>query len=99
MTTKDLTSAVNRGFALLLSAWAFVEATFVPERVFSLLHRLKETSVLNTQDYLTGYYSIALIFFVVRIVILLGVAIWFWNRGLPSNLLMPELSQTLDTSN
>jgi hypothetical protein len=99
MTVRDLTSVVNRAFALLLSAWAFVEATFVPERVFSLLHHLRESSVLNTQDYLTKYYSMVLIFFVVRIVVLLVVAIWFWKHGLPSDVLMPELSQKLDTSN
>jgi hypothetical protein len=98
MTTKDLAGVVNRAFALLLAAWALVEGTYFPERVFSLLHHLSERSVLNSHDYWSRYYSIVLIFYVVRVAALLIAAIWFWKRGLPSEALMPKPSQESDTS-
>jgi hypothetical protein len=93
MTTRDLTAVVKRAFALLLSAWALVEVTFIPERVFSFFHHLDERSVLNPHDYWTRYYSIVLIFYAVRIGALSLAAIWFWKRGLRSEALIPALSQ------
>ena len=99
MTTKDLATVVNRAFALLLTAWALVEGTYLPERVFSLLHHLSERSVLNSHDYWSRYYSIVLIFYVVRVAALSIAAIWFWKRGLPSEALMPKPSRESDASN
>ena len=51
MSRKELVLLVSRAFALLLITWAFVELTYLPDRVLGLIHHVNERSVLAAHDY------------------------------------------------
>jgi hypothetical protein len=82
MSKKDLVVLVSRAFALLLITWAFVEVTYMPERVFALSHHIRQSSVLATSlDYGTRYYLLLIVFNVVRMLALFFAALLFWRCG------------------
>jgi hypothetical protein len=58
MSRKELVLLVSLAFALLLTTWALVELTYLPDRLFALSHHLSERSVLGTRDYWSSYYLI-----------------------------------------
>jgi hypothetical protein len=57
MSRKEIVLLVSRAFALLLISWAFVEVTYLPERLFALSHHLNQSSVSVANDYWSRYYS------------------------------------------
>ena len=85
MTTiskKELLFVISRGFALLLITWAFLDLTYLPERVFSLSHHVGQQSVLSTtHDYWRAYYLMTIVFLILRVLALLIVAVLFWRCG------------------
>jgi hypothetical protein len=81
MTRKELVFLFGRAFALLLSTWALVEVSYLPERLFALSHRINERSVLTTHDYWSTYYLIVTVFLAVRIAALIIAAVLFWQCG------------------
>jgi len=86
---------VSRAFALLLITWAFVELTYLPERVFSLYRHLGQQSVLNgARDYWGAYYSLATVLLIVRLLALLIAAFAFWRCGPRVEALFDKLSNT-----
>jgi hypothetical protein len=81
MSRKEVVLVVSRAFALLLISSAFVEVTYLPERLFALSHHLSQTSVFVAHDYWSSYYSITTVFLVLRILALLLAAALFWRCG------------------
>ena len=81
MSRKELVLVVSRTLSLLLIAWALVEITYLPERLFSLSHHVSERSVLASEDYWTRYYLLITLFLVVRIIALFIAALMFWKCG------------------
>lgn len=81
MTREELVFPFSRLFSLLLSTWALVEVSYLPERLFALSRHINERSVLATHDYWSTYYSIATVSLAVRIAALLLAAVLFWQCG------------------
>jgi hypothetical protein len=81
MSRKELVFLFSRAFALLLSSWALVEVSYLPERLFALSHHINERSVFTTHDYWSSYYSIVTVFLIVRILALLFAAALLWQCG------------------
>ena len=81
MSRKEIVLLVSRAFALLLISWAFVEVTYLPERLFALSHHLSQSSVLVANDYWSRYYSIITLFLVLRMLALFVAAALFWSCG------------------
>jgi hypothetical protein len=82
MSRKELVLLVSRAFALLLVTWAFVEVTYLPDRVFALSHHLRQASVLAmSSDYWSNYYLILTVFNVLRMLALFFAAALFWRCG------------------
>jgi hypothetical protein len=82
MSRKELLLLAGEdGFALLLISWAFVEVSYLPERLFALFHHISERSALASHDYWSSYYLLITVFLCVRITVLLLAAAWFWRCG------------------
>jgi hypothetical protein len=81
MSRKEIVLLVSRAFALLLISWAFVEVTYLPERLFALSHHLSQSSVFVANDYWSRYYSIITLFLVLRMLALFVAAALFWSCG------------------
>lgn len=81
MSKKELVLVVGRALSLLFVAWALVDLTYLPERLFSLSHHISQRSVLVSADYWTRDYLIITSFLVVRIVALLSAALVLWKNG------------------
>ena len=77
MSRKDIVFVVSRAFALLLISWAFLEVTYLPERLFALSHHLSQSSVLVAHDYWSSYYLIITAFLVLRMLALFLAAAFF----------------------
>jgi hypothetical protein len=81
MSRKDLVFVVSRTFALLLTSWALVDLTYLPERLFALAHHISQGSVIARYDYWSSYSLVGTSFLVVRILGLLLAAGSFWTCG------------------
>lgn len=81
MSRKEIVLLVSRAFALLLISWAFVEVTYLPERLFALSHHLSLSSVMVARDYWSSYYLIITVFLVLRMLGLFLAATLFWRCG------------------
>jgi len=81
MSRKETVLLLSRAFALLLISWAFVEVTYLPERLFALSHHLSQSSVLVARDYWSSYYLIITVFLILRMVALFLAAVLFWRCG------------------
>ena len=81
MSRKEIVLLVSRAFALLLISWAFVEVTYLPERLFALSHHLSQRSVLVVHDYWSSYYIIVTAFLVLRMLAFFLAAALFWKCG------------------
>jgi ABC-type microcin C transport system permease subunit YejB len=81
MSRKELVFIVSRVFALLLSSWAMVEVSYLPERLFALTHHINQGSVLARYDYWSSYYLVVTSFLVARVLALLFAAGSFWRCG------------------
>jgi hypothetical protein len=81
MSRKEIVLVVSRAFALLLMSTALLEVTYLPERLFALSHHLSQSSVLVAHDYWSTYYSIIIVFLVLRTLALFLAAALFWRCG------------------
>jgi hypothetical protein len=82
MSRKELISVMSRWFGLLLATWAFVELTYLPERLFSLSRHLGEQSALHgAPDYWSSYYTLATVLLIIRVSALFIAAVTFWRCG------------------
>jgi hypothetical protein len=81
MSRKELIQIACRVFALYLTTWGLVEVTYVPDRLYSLLHHMNQHSVLETYDYWSKYYFIYDAFIAVRMFGLFTAAVLFWKCG------------------
>lgn len=81
MSKKELVLLVSRAFAMLLITWAFVELTYLPDRLLGLVHHLNERSVLAPHDYWSNYYAILTALTVLRLLVFLIAAVLFWKCG------------------
>jgi hypothetical protein len=81
MSKRELVLVVSRAFALLLITWALVEVTYLPDRLFALIHHLNLRSALATYDYWSRYYLILTVSSVVRMIALFLAAALFWRCG------------------
>jgi hypothetical protein len=66
---------------MLLTTWALVDVTYLPERLFTLFHHLSQRSVLAAHDYWVTYELLLTGFTVVRILALFLAAAVFWKCG------------------
>ena len=91
MSKRELVLIVSRGFALLLIAWALLELTYLPERVFSIYHHVGQQSVLNNthgdywakyyRDYWASYYLLVTVMLILRALAEAVAALVFWRCG------------------
>ena len=81
MSRKEFVLLVSRTFALFLTTWALVEATYLPHTLYSLFHHLSVRSALATYDYWSRYYSILAVCGVFRMITMFLVAALFWRCG------------------
>lgn len=81
MSKREMARIASRTLALLLFTWAFVELTYLPERVLALSHYLGQRSVFATSDYLSRYYQWILIFNLVRLAVFLAAGVLLWRFG------------------
>jgi hypothetical protein len=81
MSRRELVSLVSRAFALLLIVWAFVELTYLPDRLLGLIHHLNERSAVAPHDYWSSYYLMLTVFTILRMLVFLVVAVLFWRCG------------------
>lgn len=81
MSRREMVFVLSRMFALILIVWAVVDASYLPERLFSLTHHVRQGSVLARYDYWSSYYLVVTSFLVVRVLALLLVAGSFWRCG------------------
>jgi hypothetical protein len=81
MYRKELLLLASRAFALLLTTWALVDVTYLPEHLFALSHHLNLRSALATHDYWSSYYWTITVFHLVRILGLFLAAALFWRCG------------------
>ena len=68
-------------FALILIGWAVVDASYLPERLFSLTHHLRQGSALARYDDWSSYYLVGTSFLVVRVLALLLVILEMRTLG------------------
>ncbi len=78
MTRKEGIFLASRAFALYLLCWGLSHLMYVPPGLLSLRHH---SSVLVTRDYWWTYYSLALSFHAVRIMVLFATAGWLYRCG------------------
>ena len=81
MSRRELVFVLSRALALLLSCWGLVEASYIPERLFSLTHYLNERSAFADHDYRSSYYLVMTVFLFARSLALFYAAAWFWRCG------------------
>jgi len=81
VSKKEIVLIVSRAFAVLLISWAFVEVTYLPERLSALSHHLSQNSVSVAHDYWSSYYLIVTAFLVLRMLALFLAASLFWRCG------------------
>lgn len=81
MSRREIVLLVSRALALLFISSAFSEGTFLPERIFSLSHYSKQSSVLEGLNFTSRYYLILIAFLVLRILAYLVVAMLLWKCG------------------
>jgi hypothetical protein len=81
MSRRELVLLVSRAFALFLIVSAFVELTYLPDRLLGLVHHLNERSALTPHDYWSSYYWILTGFTFVRMLLFLFAAVLFWKCG------------------
>lgn len=62
---------------MLLISWAFVELTYLPERLFALFHHMGQRSVLAAHDYFSTYYLIIVVFNILRMLTMVVAAALF----------------------
>lgn len=83
MSRKEVVLLVSRAFAGIQLVTALIEATYLPERLFSLHHFANVRSVLTKLDvdYYATYDRIGVVWLIARIVGLLILAVVFWRCG------------------
>ena len=80
MTREDMVVA-SRSLALLMAVWTLVDLTYLPVRIFELLHHERHQSVIGRPDYWASYYSLAIACQVIRILLMALAGVWFWKGG------------------
>jgi|HubBroStandDraft_4_1064222.scaffolds.fasta_scaffold07672_5 hypothetical protein len=82
MSRKDSVVLASRALALLFVVWALVDASHLPEYLYSFLHYVDENPVPTTfVEYRRHYYLMALGFLVIRIVGFSLLAMWLYRGG------------------
>jgi hypothetical protein len=82
MSRKDAVVLASRALAVLFVVWALGEASYLPERLHSLLHYVdEETGPATFIDYRRHYYLISLGFLLVRVVGFSLMARWLYKGG------------------
>ena len=85
----------SRSLALWMAVWIFMDLTYLPEHIFSLLHHVGHQSVVGPPDDWTEHYSFVIAFHVIRVLLLAVAGVWFWKGGpVPQTL----LGGTIETS-
>jgi hypothetical protein len=81
MSREDGMQLASRALALLIVIWVFVELTYLPGSLLSLVHQLRVRSVLVPQSYGVRSAVASIITLGLRLVGLSVAALWFWNCG------------------
>jgi hypothetical protein len=84
MSRKEVVLLVSRAFAGIQLVTALIEATYLPERLFSLHHFANVRSVLLTNldvNYYASIDRIGVVSLIARIVGLLILTVVFWRCG------------------
>ena len=84
MTRKEAVLLVSRALAMIQLITAFIESSYLPDRLVSLHHytiRINGSIVSQPDNYLRNYYQLSIAFIFARIAILLLFAFLFWNCG------------------
>ncbi|MGD0506635.1 MAG: hypothetical protein ABSA27_02490 [Terriglobales bacterium] len=81
MSREELALLASRAFALLLTTWALVDVTYLPEHLFALSHYMSQRSVLALHDYWATHYLIVAVLDLVRLLALFYAAALFWRCG------------------
>jgi hypothetical protein len=81
MTRDEGVHLASRSLALLMIIWALVDVTYLPDVVTSLVHYLRQRTILVPQNYWIHHYEMITTFYVFRTVALFIAARWFWRCG------------------
>lgn len=81
MTREDMAVVASRSLALLMAVWTLVDLTYLPEKIFELLHHVGHKSVIGKPDYWVSYYYLAIAFHVIRTLLTALAGVWFWKGG------------------
>jgi hypothetical protein len=92
MQRKEIVRLASRLFAMQLLAWALVDLTYMPERLFSFFHYLSERSVTATQDFWSTRYSFVTMFAIARVggLFLASGAFWRCSPGIEALLISDD---------
>ena len=95
MPRKDAVLLASRTLALLLTVWALSEMSYLPERLYSLLHYVNEVQSSSIAlQYWRHHYLLELGFLAARIIGFLLMAFWLRNCGSEvQQLLLPVESE------
>jgi hypothetical protein len=61
--------------------WSFVEVTYLPDSLLSLVHQVHLRSVLVPKDYGVTYAVASTTALIIRVIGTSVAALWFWNCG------------------
>jgi hypothetical protein len=82
MSRKDAVVVASRALAVLFTAWALGEVSYLPERLHSFLHYMNQEPGSSTSiQYWRHYYLITLGFLVTRIIGFSFMARWLYKGG------------------
>jgi hypothetical protein len=97
MLRKDGVILASRTLAVLLTVWALTDVSYLPERLYSLLHYLNhESASPAASEYGRHYYLIQFGFLVTRIVGFSLMAMWLYKGGPDvEELLLPSSEENL----
>ena len=81
MSRREVVLLVSRSLALLFVSDAFIEGTYLPERLFAFSHYVRQSSVLAGPNFSSNYYLMMTVFLVLRILGYSLAAALFWKCG------------------
>jgi hypothetical protein len=81
MSRREVVLLVSRALALLFISSAFIEGTYLPERLFAFSHYVRQRSVVVGPSFSSNYYLILSVFLVLRVLSYSFAATLFWKCG------------------
>jgi hypothetical protein len=81
MSTKEAVTVASRALSIYFLTWLLSDLTYLPSRLFSLLHHEKSLALIGATAYWRDSDVISLAFSATRIVALFFAVQWFYRAG------------------